>query len=393
VAILGAQPAEAVVHASIVVDADTGKVLEAYHANTRTHPASLTKLMTLYFTFGRLESGKWTLNHRLRVSEHAAAQQPTKLWLRPGSTITVRDAILGITTRSANDAAVVLAENMAGSEWRFAKMMNVEARRLGMTRTVFYNASGLPNARQWTTARDMSKLAITLIHKYPQYYHFFSARSFDFEGHIIYGHDHLLTECRGVDGMKTGYVNASGFNIVTSAVRDHRRLVGVVLGGRTARVRDLRMIALLNRAFATASPATTEEVASVKRPRIPAAHGAEKSRAARMRLVDTSPEAGVESSDWVIQIGGGFHSERSVRRVLHSAVLTEPALRRGRQIVVKLRGRRYRARFSNLSHEMAAQACLDLGRRHFTCEILNHTPERDNDIADASVNDGGRRSY
>ena len=406
-AFFGAQPARAVVHSSIVVDASTGRVLEASNADAQAHPASLTKLMTLYLTFERLQSGQWTLSHRLFVSEHAAAQQPTKLWLQPGTTVSVQSAILGITTRSANDAAVVLAENIAGTEWRFVQMMNAEARRLGMTRTIFYNASGLPNAQQWTTARDMSKLAIALIHTYPQYYHFFGVQNFRFRGHTVYGYDNLLSEYKGVDGMKTGYVSASGFNIVTSAVRDQRRLVGVVMGGRTARARDLQMIALLNRGFATPSPATTEEVASVKheaRPTairevpvrdvslpapqarvVPVREAQTRERAARIRLVNTTAAEALARHDWTIQIGGGFHSPYTVRRVLRSAALTEPLLHQGRQIVVKLRGPNYLARVADLSHETAVRACYALGRARFTCTILNHIPERARDIADASI--------
>ena len=248
--VAAAPSAWARVHASIIVDVQTGQVIEAHHPDMRCYPASLTKLMTLYITFQQFAAGKMTLGEEMPVSSHPAAQQPTKLYLRPGQHISVRSAILGITTRSANDAAVVLAEAIGGTEWKFARLMNERARELGMTRTTFRNASGLPNRYQMTTARDMSKLALAIIHQFPQYYHFFGAREFDFRGKIIYGHDRLLTRFPGVDGMKTGFTDASGFNIVTSAVRDHKRMLGVVMGGRTAWRRDTRMIALLNNGFA-----------------------------------------------------------------------------------------------------------------------------------------------
>ncbi|HEV2698597.1 MAG TPA: D-alanyl-D-alanine carboxypeptidase family protein, partial [Terriglobales bacterium] len=194
-----ASAAYARVHASILVDAQTGNILETQNPDDLCYPASLTKLMTLYLTFQQLNSGKMTLEQELPVSSHAATQQPTKLYLKPGEEITVRSAILAITTRSANDAAVVLAEAIGGTEWNFAHSMTVEARELGMTHTTFRNASGLPNISQMTTARDMSKLAIAIMHKYPQYYHFFKAKSFAFRGKTINGHDHLLSRYAGVD--------------------------------------------------------------------------------------------------------------------------------------------------------------------------------------------------
>lgn len=366
-----------VVHAYILIDAHSGNVLESYHAERLAHPASLTKLMTLYLTFQRLQRGRLHLDTRLPISRHAAAQQPTKLWLRPGGTITVRDAILGITTRSANDAAVVLAEYLGGAESRFAVMMNRTAQRLGMTRTRFYNASGLPNARQFTTARDMATLAVSLIDDFPQYYHFFAVRAFRFHGHIIYGHDHLLDQCAGVDGLKTGYIRTSGFNIVTSAVRHHRRLIGVVLGGATAWARDRQMIALINRGFRMRSP---QPLLSA-RVTVPA-----HTRRARPELAAaTAQEPPLSGSrNWVIQLGGNFHSASAVRRVLGSARRTAPAsLREGRSLVVLLRGGRYRARFSRLDREQALQACSALRQRKFSCRILAHPEPSTRDLASA----------
>lgn len=370
--------AHAAVHAAIIVDAETGTVLYARNANALAHPASLTKLMTLFITFRQLESKRMKLNEKLHVSSHAAAQQPTKLWLRPGSNISVRAAILGITTRSANDAAVALAEGISGSESRFAERMTRTARKLGMTRTHFFNASGLPNARQWTTAHDMARLAIALIDDFPGYYHFFSVRSFKFHGHTIYGHDHLLDEYPGTDGLKTGYIRSSGYNLVTSAVREHRRLVGVVLGGRTARARDRRMMALLNRGF---SKLPSTELATAVAAHTPAAEKTKATPKLVSANVSTADAEAPASQDCVIQIGGTFSSESSVRRVLKSAVATAPSLlsRRG-ELVVKLRGRHYRARFRQLDAEDAMRACGALHRRGFTCRIIR-APAPANDLA------------
>jgi D-alanyl-D-alanine carboxypeptidase len=231
--------------ASIVVDGNTGAVLEESNSDAPRHPASLTKVMTLYLLFERLDAGKIKLDTPLMVSAHAAAQAPTKLGLKPGQTISVEDAIKGIVTRSANDAAVVIAENLAGSEQAFAALMTQKAHALGMSHTTYVDASGLPNDEQITTARDLALLARAIQDRFPHYYKFFSTTSFVFRGQIIRGHDHLLGEVAGVDGIKTGFTDASGFNLMTSVHRDGRYLVGVVLGGRTAGERDAHMRALI----------------------------------------------------------------------------------------------------------------------------------------------------
>jgi D-alanyl-D-alanine carboxypeptidase len=238
------------VRESILIDARTGQVLNESNADAPTYPASLTKMMTLYLTFQALNAGRLRLDTRLPVSLWAASQSPTKLGLRAGDTVSVRSLILGIVTRSANDAAVVLAEGLAGSEPAFAAEMNAAARRLGMTRTVFRNASGLPDPEQQTTARDIAQLALALWRDFPREYAFFATKEFNFRGTEIVGHDHLLSWYPGVDGIKTGYIRASGYNLATSAVRDGHRLIGVVLGGLTWGTRDREMAALLDRGFA-----------------------------------------------------------------------------------------------------------------------------------------------
>src|SRR5690348_12532040 len=234
-------------YASIVVDANTGKVLEDTNADAQRYPASLTKVMTLYLLFEQLEAGKIKTSASLPVSEHASSQKPSKLNLKPGESITVENAIRAIVTKSANDVAVVVAEALGGTESEFARMMTRKARTLGMTNTVYVNASGLPNDEQITTARDQAILGRAIQERFPKYYAYFSTRSFTFHGHAIRNHNKLLGAVEGVDGVKTGYTNASGFNLVTSVRRGGRHIVAAVFGGRTARWRDARMRELISK--------------------------------------------------------------------------------------------------------------------------------------------------
>ncbi|WP_316198801.1 D-alanyl-D-alanine carboxypeptidase [Bradyrhizobium sp. SZCCHNS2002] len=231
--------------ASIIVDGNSGATLTATNPDALRHPASLTKIMTLYLLFERLESGKMKLDTEMSVSEHASEQSPTKLGLRPGQSIRVEDAIKGLVTRSANDAAVVIAEAIGGDEDNFAKMMTRKARALGMSRTTYVNASGLPDDDQITTARDQSILGRAIQDRFPRYYRYFSTEVFNYRGQSIRNHNHLLGSVDGVDGIKTGYTRASGFNLVTSLHRGNRFLVGVVLGGRSGGSRDAIMRNLL----------------------------------------------------------------------------------------------------------------------------------------------------
>jgi D-alanyl-D-alanine carboxypeptidase len=230
---------------SIIVDGNSGATLSANNPDGSRHPASLTKIMTLYLLFERLEAGKLKLDSEMEVSEHASDQAPTKLDLRPGQTIRVEDAIKGLVTRSANDAAVVIAEAIAGDEGDFAKLMTRKARALGMSKTTYRNASGLPDDEQVTTARDQSTLGRAIQDRFPRYYRYFSTTAFNYRGQSIRNHNHLLGNVEGVDGIKTGYTRASGFNLVTSMRRGNRHLVGVVLGGRSGGSRDAIMRNLL----------------------------------------------------------------------------------------------------------------------------------------------------
>jgi D-alanyl-D-alanine carboxypeptidase len=230
---------------TIIVDANSGATLQSNSPDGVRHPASLTKVMTLYLLFERLESGKMTLDTEMPVSEHASEQDPTKLDLRPGQTIRVEDAIKGVVTKSANDAAVVIAEAIGGDESDFAKMMTRKARALGMTKTTYVNASGLPADEQVTSARDQATLGRAIQDRFPRYYRYFATEAFNFHGRTVHGHNHLLGSVEGVDGIKTGYTRASGFNLITNLRRGNRHLVGVVMGGRSGGSRDATMRSLL----------------------------------------------------------------------------------------------------------------------------------------------------
>jgi D-alanyl-D-alanine carboxypeptidase len=251
---------------SIIVDGNSGATLTSNNPDGSRHPASLTKIMTLYLLFERLDSGKMKLDTEMDVSEHASEQAPTKLGLRPGQTIRVEDAIKGLVTRSANDAAVVIAEAIAGDEDDFAKLMTRKARALGMSRTVYRNASGLPDDDQVTTARDQSTLGRAIQDRFPRYYRYFSTTAFNYHGHSIANHNHLLGTVEGVDGIKTGYTRASGFNLVTSMRRGNRHLVGVVMGGRSGGSRDAIMRGLLAENLEKASTKRTVAAITERNP-------------------------------------------------------------------------------------------------------------------------------
>lgn len=237
-------------YASIVIDADTGLVLNHRHADSTRHPASLTKIMTIYMVFEALENGKISLNDRVRISRHAASMVPSKLGLPSGSSIRVKDAISALVTKSANDVAAALAEHIAGTESAFARRMTQKAHELGMRSTRFRNASGLHHRHQVSTARDMARLARAVLHDYPQYYRYFSTQRFTYRGKTYNNHNRLMRTYRGMDGIKTGYINASGFNLVASARQDGRRIIGVVFGGRTSKTRNAHMKTLMDNGFA-----------------------------------------------------------------------------------------------------------------------------------------------
>ena len=252
--VCAALPAQAAKKASLVIDANTGRTLHAAAADARRYPASLTKIMTLYLTFDAISKGRLSLSSRIRFSPHAAGQPPSKLGFSVGDTISVDDAIKALVVKSANDVAAALAEQIGGSEAAFARQMTQRARALGMRQTVFRNASGLPDSRQVTTARDMSRLALALQRDFPRFFQYFRLRRFTFRGRTYRNHNRLLGRFAGTDGIKTGYTRASGFNLVTNVRRGNRHIVGVVLGSKTSGRRNRRMQRLLAAALPKASP-------------------------------------------------------------------------------------------------------------------------------------------
>jgi len=248
---------------AMVVDAHNGSVLFSQNADAPRYPASLTKVMTLYILFEELKADRLKLTSRLKCSAFGASRPPSKLGLRPGDSLTVEDAIKALVTRSANDVAATIAENIGGNEKAFAARMNTTAKRLGMTRTTFRNASGLPNPGQVTTARDMATLGLRIQRDFPQYYPYFKIMSFTYKGRAIRTHNRLLGKYAGTDGIKTGYIRASGFNLTTSVARKGKRLIGVVMGGRTGAARNTYMMSMLDKNFPKASTSRTNLIAGL----------------------------------------------------------------------------------------------------------------------------------
>jgi D-alanyl-D-alanine carboxypeptidase len=386
--LLAAAPAEAK-YAAIVMDADSGAVLYEANADTHNYPASLTKMMTLYLTFEALESGKLKLDQHFTVSHHASIQAPSKLGLQPGETIAVRDAILALVTKSANDVAVTVAENLAGSEPAFAERMTRKAQALGMKDTIFHNASGLPNPDQHTTARDLARLALALYRDFPNEYRYFGTQEFTYHGMTHVNHNHLMAAFEGMDGIKTGFINASGFNLAASAVRNNRRLIGVVMGGQSARSRDQQMAALLNDAFAnrlgrpTMVAAKSDDVATESAEAIQP-----PSRAARM-LRSLSPVASAEAapvkvaaarrpvekgvSGWSVQIGAFAKQNAAEKAAASAAGKITGGKRKPVQIVGPARGDKehvWRARLANFSKKEARDACRVLHKKHVQCAVV-----------------------
>ncbi|MGI9481426.1 MAG: serine hydrolase, partial [Hyphomicrobiales bacterium] len=235
--------------AFISVDAHDGRVIESKYADSRRYPASLTKIMTLYVLFEEVKKGKLKLSSRLKVSRYGSRRPPSKLYLKPGQTIRVDHAILALVTKSANDVAATIAENISGSESAFARRMTRTARRIGMSRTVFKNASGLPNSGQYTTARDMATLGLRIQKDFPRYYRYFKTRNFKYKGRAYRNHNRLLGRYRGMDGIKTGFIRASGFNLTASVRRKGKHVVAVVMGGKSAKSRNNYMVKVLNKAL------------------------------------------------------------------------------------------------------------------------------------------------
>lgn len=355
------------VAAEILMDARSGKVLRARNADRLTYPASLTKMMTLMLTFEALDRGTLRLNQKLVVSRHAASMPPSRLWLAPGSTITVEQAILALVTRSANDVAVVLGEALGGSEKAFARKMTARARRLGMRHTVFRNASGLPDRLQRTTARDMAILSRALIRRHAKYYAYFKRRSFEWQGDTVYGHNRLMARYPGMDGIKTGYIAASGFNLAASAVRDGRRLIAVVMGGHSADARDDRVAELLDAGFkrptSPARPAPAKPDLVITRN---SASTAERSTAVSVAVPSVKPSPAAKSAakrsaggSWSIQVGA-FASHAAAVRSARDTAKRLGTLAAGASPAIVRSGGLYKARLTGFPAATADAACRAL---------------------------------
>jgi D-alanyl-D-alanine carboxypeptidase len=366
---------------SIIIDADTGQVVSEHNADAKAYPASLTKMMTLYLTFEALESGKVSLDQTARVSHHAQNQAPSKLGLVEGQMVPMRDLVLGLITRSANDAAVVVAEALAGSERDFAARMTEKAQTLGMTDTTYRNASGLPNPGQLTTARDLAKLAQALYRDFPKEYAYFATEEFTYKGSTYVNHNRLMQSFEGMDGIKTGYIRASGFNLAASAVRNNRRLVGVVMGGQSAYARDSEMAVLLNEGFDGGAPAVTTAVATTEDD-----PDTTISDRARHTIASLSPVGRAEAAvpmrartargrhgGWSIQVGA-FGDDDAAERAATKALARLPAPRgKTAQIVAPGHVDKepvFRARIVNFSEREANKACRTLHRKHLQCAVV-----------------------
>jgi D-alanyl-D-alanine carboxypeptidase len=337
-------------YASYVVDADTGEVLHGINEETRNYPASLTKMMTLYLVFDRLEQKRWSLNTPLNVSRRAARQPASKLALKAGSRITVKDAILALVTKSANDVATVIAENISKRERNFALKMTAKARSLGMSKTTFRNASGLPHRAQLSTAKDMSILARALLRDFPQYYHYFSTSSFKYGGLTHRNHNKLLKTYKGADGFKTGYIRASGFNLVASATRDGRRIIGVVFGGRSSSHRNRHMATLLDKGFAALNKSQTNQLIA----EAPA-------RAKTTHVASARPQTGVTRDVWAVQVGAFSHVSQAQNAAEKAIDKATRYLSDGLVRIVPLKKRNgsvlHRARIVGISKRDAYRTC------------------------------------
>ncbi len=405
-------------YAAIVIDAHTGRILHKENENVVTHPASLTKIMTLYLLFDALEAKKVKMTTRFKISAHAAAQAPSKLGLKPGSTILVKDAIMALITKSANDIACAVGENLGGTESAFAELMTAKSKEIGLRQTAFKNAHGLHNKHQVTTAADIALLSQSLLKRHPKYYRYFSTSAFHYRGQQHGNHNKLLGKVKGLDGIKTGFINASGWNIATSAVRNGKRLIGVVLGGETRLWRDKRMQNLLDVAFkkiadkkALAQPALylkpsvpnkTQEFYLAEAPKaapsiVPQKMPLEKLVNVSMNetfeeLEDTDPlEEDLEESeeemiqaklptrlsgDYSIQVGA-YKSAKQAQMNAALALSHLPKNLPGKVMIkptLKKRKKLYRARITGFSQGAADKACKLLIKNGAACIAIKEGP-------------------
>ena len=363
--------------AAIVVNANTGEVLFADGADRGHYPASLTKMMTLYMTFEALDQRVLNMAQELPISASAANQIPSRLGLRRGQTIAVEDAILALITKSANDVAVVLAEALYGTESNFAVAMTMRARDLGLYRTAFRNASGLHDRYQYTTPRDMANLAIALVRDFPQYYPLFATPAFTYDGITYTNHNALLSRYAGTDGIKTGYIRASGYNLVASVRRGGTRLVGVVLGGDSAAQRDRTMAGLFDEAFLrlhlldgpaglrpAAEPALSPAAAVATTPAAP------RQEAPVVAMASTGPAA-----TWAVQVGA-YRDYGGAQRRMQEAALALPIGFLNARPVIEAGGGDllYHARLTGLTQPQARDACRILGPTDIPCLMVAPAP-------------------
>ena len=366
-------------YASFIINENTKRIYHNANADTRNYPASLTKIMTLYLVFDALKSKKISMNSKFKVSKRATRQPPSKLNLSAGSNITVKNAILALVTKSANDVATVIAENLGKSERNFAKLMTRKAKKLGMTRTTFRNASGLPNRGQLSTARDMATLGIAIRKNHPNFFKLFKTKSFIYKGIKYTNHNNLLGSYSGTDGIKTGYTNASGFNLVASVERNGQRIIGVVFGGKKARSRDKHMVTLLNKYFKTSLSKPLVRIAKPSelpkiRPKIVMAEKNIKNFKIPPKITNNIIPNNVEE-DWFIQIGAfknrlnAHKAARNARNIVPEQLgnlpaslskITKSSTNNNLQYL-------WRVRFVELAENQARSVCAELWTSGLSC--------------------------
>ena len=366
-------------YASFIINENTKRIYHNANADTRNYPASLTKIMTLYLVFDALKSKKISMSSKFKVSKRATRQPPSKLNLSAGSNITVKNAILALVTKSANDVATVIAENLGKSERNFARLMTRKAKKLGMTRTTFRNASGLPNRGQLSTARDMATLGIAIRKNHPKFFKLFKTKSFIYKGVKYTNHNNLLGSYSGTDGIKTGYTNASGFNLVASVERNGQRIIGVVFGGKKARSRDKHMVTLLNKYFKTSLSKPLVRIAKPSelpktRPKIVVAEKNIKNFKIPPEIINNIIQNDVEE-DWFIQIGAfknrlnAHKAARNARNIVPEQLgnlpaslskITKSSTNNNLQYL-------WRVRFVELAENQARSVCAELWTSGLSC--------------------------
>ena len=371
-------------YASIVVEAKTGRILHSVNADTKNYPASLTKIMTLFMTFEALKNRTLRPDQKLPVSRLAQGRSPSKLGLRRGETITVENAIKALVTKSANDVATVLAEAMGGTERKFAKMMTKRAKALGMANTTFKNASGLPNRGQLSTAKDMAILGRAVLYRHSNSYHHFSRKSFTYRGRTYRSHNRLMSRYEGMDGIKTGYIRASGFNLVASARRGGKRVIAVVFGGKTSKARDRRVAKLLDEGFAALQ---TVVASSDRRKNLPSSPVRPKFRAVgKIKTNIAKPTARASARpaksansgrirSWAIQVGA-YNRYAPAHLAVTRAARAMPSLLGNQFEIVRLKSKTrrglkiYKARLLVSSESKARHSCRALQRRKIDCMVI-----------------------